>query len=76
VPFAVKELNIKQIIKRLIYPKLPHCTMHEHINYFRPKTFEKMLELNGFEVFYNKVSKFDNLFGQTKIISCLAKKIK
>ncbi len=67
-------LNIKYEIKRLIKPSFLYPVMHEHINYFQPKSFKKMLELNGFKVLCNKIVNSYFMFGRMKNISCLAKK--
>lgn len=49
--------------------------IHEHINLFRLKTFEKMFDNNEFIILTNKLYEQSSKLGHGKIISCLVQKL-
>lgn len=50
--------------------------IQEHINIFRPKTFQKIFENNGFLILTNRVVEQSSSQTKSKNISCLIQKIK
>jgi SAM-dependent methyltransferase len=66
IPTLIKHF-LKNIKNRNFY------LMHEHINYFTPKSILDLLENSGFEVIYNETKTINCVWSKQEIIGTLAK---
>lgn len=69
--------KLKEILRRpkvLTDGKYINYIMHEHINFYRPKTLKKIFSGNDFKIIYNEQCKINDICGDVKIISCLVQK--